>query len=283
MKINKWLFYISMIINVLLLTISTILYFKFKGDHTVSYIVSILLNIFAGSVILSITSLINYYICRRDLLRDIMNECLNFSTIFSNLKYFIPQIYNENVLMNDDNEGKKIIKKYKEQMEINNKENLKNIVLEYVKISEIGTNKLMNMYDDLDFVIDFLDKKKKNYWKFIFNYIYSKVEMIRYYSCEFKIYISDVNNNYEINEKYLCDLQDKIFFHKVYDFKKIGDLRDFTLNLDVGYEIVYDHNSKEITFIYNEVSDWLLKMFNKVGKDNYFNKNYSRLGSDVDE
>ena len=49
-----------------------------------------------------------------------------------------------------------------------NKENLKNIVLEYVKISEIETNKLMNMYDDLDFVIDFLDKKKKNYWKFIF-------------------------------------------------------------------------------------------------------------------
>ena len=63
--------------------------------------------------------------------------------------------------MNDDNECKKIIKKYKEQMEINNKENLKNIVLEYVKISEIETNKLMNMYDDLDFVIDFLDKKKK--------------------------------------------------------------------------------------------------------------------------
>ena len=86
MKINKLTFYISMIINILLLIISAILYFNFEGNYTISYIVSILLNIFAGSVILSVTSLVNYYVYRRYLLRDIMNECLNISNVFSNLK-----------------------------------------------------------------------------------------------------------------------------------------------------------------------------------------------------
>lgn len=283
MKINKLTFYISMIINILLLIISAILYFSFEGNYTISYIVSILLNIFAGSVILSVTSLVNYYVYRRYLLRDIMNECINISNVFSNLKYFIPKKYNEDEFTNITSKDDEIIKKYKEKIMTDNKAELKSILSEYIKISKVSTRELWNMYDDLDFITDFSKKKKKTYYNLIFNYIDSKIKMIKDFSYDFKIYISANSGNYEINKEYLYKLQDKIFFHKVYDCKKDNNLKSVISNLDVGYEIAHDLTAKKFTIIYNEISNHLLKMFDIVEKDNYFNKNYSGTGSEENE
>lgn len=143
MKINKLTFYISMIINVLLLAISTILYFSFKDNYTVSYIVSILLNIFAGSIILSVTSLVNYYIYRRYLLRDIMNECLKYSQMFSKLEYFIPKEYHEEDLKHIKMKNKKkFIEQYRKDLDIDNKNKLGQILKEYITLSETSTREL---------------------------------------------------------------------------------------------------------------------------------------------
>lgn len=38
------------------------------------------------------------------------------------------------------------------------------------------------MYDDLDFITDFSKKKKKTYYNLIFNYIDSKIKMIKDFS-----------------------------------------------------------------------------------------------------
>lgn len=281
MKINKWTFYNSMIINVLLLTISTILYFNFKGDYTISYIVSILLNIFAGSVILSVTSLVNYYIYRRYLLRDIMNQCLRYSQMFSKLEYFIPKKYLEEALKHIKVKNKKeFIEQYKKDLDIANKDKLGQILKEYIALSETSTCELWNMYDDLDFISDIKNKKKQEYWKNIFNYIYSNICTIKDYSYDFKIYISSVNGNYKVNEEKLLDLQDKIFFCKKYNYDNVDEVKDILSKLEVGYETISGGESKEFTLVYNETSNYLLKMFDTVGKDNYFNKNYTGLGSD---
>lgn len=281
MKINKWTFYISMIINVLLLTISTILYFNFKGDYIVSYIVSILLNIFAGSIILSVTSLVNYYVYRRYLLRDIMNECLKYSQMFSKLEYFIPKKYHEEDLEHIKAKNKKqLLEQYKQGLDTDNKDKLEQILKEYIALSETSTRELWNMYDDLDFITDLTGKKKKKYWTNVFNYIYSKICMIKEYSFHFKIYVSATNGNYKVNEKKLLDLQDKIFFCKKYNYGNGDEVKDIFSKLEVGYETISGRNSKEFTLVYNETSNYLLKMFDAVGKDNYFNKNYSGLGSD---
>lgn len=281
MKINKWTFYISMIINVILLAISTILYFNFNGNYTISYIVSILLNIFAGSVILSVTSLVNYYIYRRYLLRDIMNECLRYSQMFSKLEYFMPKKYHEEDLKNIKIKNKKeFIEQYKHDLDNDNKDKLEQIIKEYIALSETSTRELWNMYDDLDFVIDIKNKKKQGYWKNIFNYIYSSICTIKEYSYHFKIYLSAVKGNYKVNEEKLLDLQDKIFFCKRYNYDNGDEVKDILSKLEVGYETISDGESKEFTLIYNEASNYLLKMFDVVGKDNYLNKNYSGLGSD---
>ena len=284
MKINKWTFYISMIINVLLLTISTILYFNFKDDYIISYIVSILLNIFAGSVILSVTSLVNYFIYRRYLLRDIMNECLKYSQMFSKLKYFVPKKYNEEDLKQVKLKNKKeFVEQYKHGLDIDNKDKLEQIFKEYVALSEVSTRELWNMYDDLDFITDIKNKKKLEYWKNIFNYIYSNICTIKEYAYHFKIYLSAVNGNYKVNEEKLLDLQDKIFFCKKYEYDSGDKVKDILSELEVGYETISGGDSKEFTLIYNEISNILLKMFDMVGKDNYFNKNYTGLGSDDNE
>lgn len=281
MKINKWIFYISMIINVLLLIISTILYFNFKGDYTVSYIVSILLNIFAGSIILSVTSLVNYYIYRRYLLRDIMNECLKYSQMFSKLEYFIPKKYHEEDLEHIKAKNKKqLLEQYKQGLDTDNKDKLEQILKEYIALSETSTRELWNMYDDLDFITDLTGKKKKEYWANVFNYIYSKICMIKEYSFHFKIYVSTTNVNYKATEEKLVDLQDKIFFCKKYNYDNGDEVKDIFSKLEVGYETISDGNSKKFTLVYNETSNYLLKMFDAVGKDNYFNKNYSGIGSE---
>lgn len=281
MKINKWTFYISMIINVLLLIISTILYFNFKDDYTISYIVSILLNIFAGSVILSVTSLVNYYIYRRYLLRDIMNECLRYSQLFSKLEYFIPKKYHEENLKHIKVKNKKeFIEVYKQGLATDNKVKLEQILKEYIVLSETSTRELWNMYDDLDFITDLTGTKKKKYWKNIFNYVYSKICMIKEYSFHFKIYVSTSNGNYKVNEEKLLELQDNIFFCKKFNYDNCDEVKDIFSKLEVGYETISGGESKEFTLVYNETSNYLLKMFDAVGKDNYFNKNYSGLGSD---
>ena len=284
MKINKWTFYISMIINALLLTISRILYFNFADDYTVSYIVSILLNVFAGSFILSITSLVNYFIYRRYLLRDIMNECLKYSHMFSKLNYFIPKKYHEEDLKHIKVKNKKeFIEQYKYDLDIDNKHKLEQILKDYIDLSETSTRELWNMYDDLDFITDLTDKKKREYWNNVFNYIYSKICMIKEYSFHFKIYVSANNGNYKVNEEKLLDLQDKIFFCKKYNYDNGDEVKDIISKLEVGYETISGGESKEFTIVYNEVSDYLLKMFDSVGKDNYFNKNYSGIGSEENE
>lgn len=281
MKINKWLFYISIIINAVLLVISTILYFNFKESYTISYIVSILLNILAGSVILSVTSLVNYYIYRRYLLRDIMNECLRYSQMFSKLEYFTPKNYHEDDLKHIKVKNKeKVIEQYKHNLDADNKNKLEQIIKEYIALSEISTRELRNMYDDLDFITDIKYKKKQEYWRNIFNYIQSNIYTIKEYSFYFKIYVSATNGNYKVNEEKLLDLQDKIFFCKKYNYGNGDEVKDIFSKLEVGYETISDGNSKEFTLVYNETSNYLLKMFDAVGKDNYFNKNYSGLGSD---
>lgn len=136
------------------------------------------------------------------------------------------------------------------------------------------------MYDDLDFITDLTGKKKKEYWNDVFNYIYSKICMIKEYSFHFKIYVSATNGNYKVNEGKLLDLQNKIFFCKKYDYDKGDEVKDIFSELEVGYETISGGDSKEFTLVYNETSNYLLKMFDVVGKDNYFNKNYSGLGSD---
>jgi hypothetical protein len=209
---------------------------------------------------------------------------MKFSNVFSKLEYFIPKKYYEADLKNFKAKNKKVfVEKYKEKIEEDNKKNLGQILKEYIALSEISTRELWNMYDDLDFITDFKNNKKKEYWKNIFNYIYSNICIVKEYSFHFKIYVSATDGNYKVNEEKLLDLQDKIFFCNKYNYDNGEEVKEILSKLEVGYETISDGESKEFTLVYNETSNYLLKMFATVGKDNYFNKNYTGIEGEPNE
>ena len=86
MKENKRLFYFAIIISILSLGISIYLNFKVKTEVAI-YISGIMLNIFAGSIILVGTSLIYYFSERRKLFHSIMNQCLLLRNTFNDIEY----------------------------------------------------------------------------------------------------------------------------------------------------------------------------------------------------
>ena len=94
MKENKRLFYLSIIVSLITLTISIILHFIVGGDIA-EYISSIMLNIFAGSIMLIFTSLIYYFVERRRNIEKLMNYALDLRNLFNKLAYLEEDTYTD--------------------------------------------------------------------------------------------------------------------------------------------------------------------------------------------
>lgn len=295
MKLNRNLFYIGIIICIITFSLSIFLTFgcekcnvdtketekynisnefnkdlninvyKIEKSYTTTFIVNILLNIFAGSFVLVLTSLINYLNCRRALLNNIMNECLRYSKLFEKLEYFIPKDLNDDENTEDESE-----------LEVYNRDKIKEILKIYVSLSEESLNELWSNYDDLDFITDLFKRKKKKhlYWNEIFDFIDLRIRNIKVNSYHFKIYLSSVNGNYKVNEAKLMELQNDFFFIKKYNSEYDEEIPNLIKKINTGYTNNYNYVTKTGIFYYNKASDHLLKMFENVGKDNYFNKNY---------
>lgn len=87
MKLNKILFYISLSVSIITLLISIILTFAIPPNEITSFITNILLNIFAGTIVMIATTLVDYFINRRKVLERIMQNISYLSDEFSKLKY----------------------------------------------------------------------------------------------------------------------------------------------------------------------------------------------------
>lgn len=295
MKLNKILFYIGVIICMITLPLSIYLTFgcekcniksletekynisneinkdlnvnvyKVEKSDTTTFIVNILLNIFAGSVVLVVTSLINYLKYRRELLNNIMNECLKYSKLFEKLEYFAPKVSNDDEYAGDEKE-----------LEDCNKDKIKEVLKTYVSFSEESLNELWSKYDDLDFITDLFKRKKKKYlyWNEIFDFIDLRIRNIKINSYHFKIYLSSANGNYKVNEEKLMKLQNDFFFIKKYNGEYDDEIPNLIKKINTGYTNNYNYDTNTGMFYYNKASDHLLEMFKNVGKDNYFDKKY---------
>lgn len=93
MKLNQRIFWISIVISVITLLVSVLLSFAVVKTEITEFINGILLNIFAGTIVLAITSLYEYTIEKRDLLENIMIQCVKMQTLFGKIKYFDDRKY----------------------------------------------------------------------------------------------------------------------------------------------------------------------------------------------
>ncbi|MDD3340987.1 MAG: hypothetical protein PHN72_02140 [Bacilli bacterium] len=280
MRLNKFVFYFSLIVSILSLGFSIFFTF-FLNNNITTFVSNVLLNVFAGTIVLMATSLFDYYLQRRKLLTLIMENILKYRSIFSKIKYLeskedFPEFeqYKEyyNGQQNKINFTKKNYETEKEQFVKKIEENMEKIMDSYIEISNIDFSETWLLWDELFFLKPF-DRNRKRKWfhKEIFGYIYNLLNDIREQAYHFNIYKNEFKN-FEVNYKKVRELQKKFFY---YEEKEEGNY-DWNYSFE-EYDIKYfsvNSISKKQYIVVNEVEKHLTQMFIEVGKINYFNKKY---------
>lgn len=278
MKLNKRLFYFSTISSIFILVIATLLVFVFKNNEIAQYISNILLNILAGLIVLIFTSLFDYFIKRKECLESIMKQCQFFAVEFDGLTYFKEKSVEAMLEANkkdDEDINPKTIEEIKLYVDTENKKDLEKIIVDYINLSEINLNAFWDLYRDLDFIFDYKNKKKKEFWNEIFNYVNIKINKIREAAYHFKIYKKSNNGNYYVNAHKLNELQKEIFYNERQERKKEKEevWNKNLSNIKSSYSIDVNIVDKSKTLIFNEITDHLFTMYDKVADIAYYHKN----------
>ena len=276
MKLNKRLFYFSIIVSIFILIITIYLNFHLKYSDIAQYISNILLNILSGLIVLIVTSLFDYFIKRRECLEEIMLQCQYLALEFDKIKYFEEKTVDGMLEANkkDSKISSEDEEDIKEYVETENVKNLENIMDEYIKLSESNLNEFWNLYRDLDFLFDIKEKKKKELWNEIFNYVSIKINRIREDTYHFKIYKESKHGNYYVNASKLLKLQEEIFYVETQEWKSSSE-ESWDRNLlqvKSSYSVNFNIVDKTKTLIINDVTSHLFDMYDKIAKIAYYDK-----------
>ena len=281
MKENKRLFYLSIIVSLITLTISIILHFIVGGDIA-EYISSIMLNIFAGSIMLIFTSLIYYFVERRRNIEKLMNYALDLRNLFNKLAYLEEDTYT------DYSDFKKYYGKQEEYKNIDLKKlynNLKKsdeekrykkmecIMQTYIQIRNFDLKDFWSIYDQLHFIFDFKNKKRFKIYRMIFEYTHELKNKIEEKVYHFNIYFnSDGHGNKKVNYQFVRELQKNIYYHEELP---ITSKRKWNVDLkERNYSCSYNNVAGIKSITSNSVVEYYNNIFDELGKIAYFNKNY---------
>lgn len=219
MRLSKRIFWISVVISLITIFSSIFIEFNIEKNNIITFIVSILENIFAGTIVLTITSLFEYFSLKRDALEDILLEVNNMRNLFYKLDYFNYREYvNFEDYLNYYKEKDKFIeitKRYKiskNKYLSNQKKSFETIINQYIFIAEMNFNSFWNKYKNIDFIFDLKNKKRNKIYNDFFKYVYyDKIEKIREKAVHFKEYNNSKNGNYIVDKEFLEELQKEIF------------------------------------------------------------------------
>lgn len=282
MKENKRLFYFAIIISILSLGISTYLNFKVKTEVAI-YISGIMLNIFAGSIILVGTSLIYYFSERRKLFHSIMNQCLLLRNTFNDIEYLEDISYCSfeeyyEYYKNQEPFSKMSMKEIK-KLYASNKENheekiyskMEKIMKAYLVIDNLDLTEFYTLYDSLDFI--FSKKKKIEIYNMLFGYTKELRDKIREKAYHFNIYFNSVNGNKVVNYQFVRKLQENLFY---YEEQKLSNRAKWKKDLsECNYSCYYDNIKDKAYITSNEIIEYYNQLFVQIGKIAYFDKKYN--------
>lgn len=281
MKENKRLLYLSLIISIITLIVSIILNFFVKGDISI-YISGIMLNIFAGSIMLIFTSLIYYFVERRRTIEKLMNYALDLRNLFNKIEYLEKDTYTDYKLFKkyyENQDGykdinlKELYNDLKKSDEEKRYKKMESIMQSYIQIRNYNLRDFWNIYDQLHFIFDFKSKKRIKIYNMIFGYTHELKNKIEEKVYHFNIYFnSDGHGNKKVNYQFVQELQENIFY---YEELPITSKKRWKLDLkDINYSCHYN-NVDGIKYITsNSVIEYYNNIFDELGKIAYFNKNY---------
>lgn len=275
MQINKKLFWFSLIVSIVLIVISSII--EFSTDmQSFKFAENILLNIFAGTVVLIATSFFEYNVQKRRNIIAIQEKIIDFENIFIKLEYMEdideyptyeqccnyyaslepPRTYTKKQYEND----KRI------DMGLKYKKKFESIIEQYINISDINLNELWRLYDDLYFLWPIFgkDKKKLKIYNEVFEYIDNLVCKIKESAYHFKLYKNSSVTNYKPSYNILLKLQQNVFYHE----KTYGYVTDWLDYHNKEYLKAEGQNpiDDSYTLEYNIVGEYLDKKWKEIGK-----------------
>ena len=254
MKTNRILVYISCVLSFVLL--GTSIYIKiYLHNDIFEFINSIVLNVFAGSFLLSVTSFVYYLDSRKKVLRTLINELSRIANSFSKIEY----------LDVDQSKDEEFVNKLNQ----------------YINLSDYSLNEFWNTYEDMYFLLDIFNKKKHK----LYNDLYVKVSyylnIVEGKTFDFKIYLSSKRGNKEVNKEFLKELQNSLFFIETCDGTEVPSVLK---NVHVSYYTRHVFNGKnDYQIIYNKASNDIMLLINEVGKICYMDKKYNWLGCEDNE
>ena len=282
MKENKRIIFISSIVCVITLSLSIFLNFTIKTEVAI-YVSNILLNVFAGAIMLIATSLVYYFVERRKVLTELMDEILKVRNLFSNLEYLIDMktySFDEYKEFNKDNkaisilteeEKKKIYEKDKNSFKAKQYEKMEEEMKKYLIINKYDLTYFWSLYDRIDFL--FSRKKKEEIYNLVFKY----TQDLRNEICEkcyhFKQYFNAKRGNKVVNYSFVREIQEKIFY---FENKTYEDKTSWGIDLKQVNYCCYFNNINGVSFITsNNVIEYYSNAFDEIGKIAYFDKKYN--------
>ena len=278
MKENKRIILFAFSVSVLTMIISPILHFGL-GSEIAIYISNILLNIFAGTIILIFTSLLYYLAERRRILTRIIDECLSLIEKFSVLNYLQDyEFYSYDIFLeyykNNSKFKKAEIKdayerakeKYQKKQIIKMEEEMK----KFISISDMSLKKFWNLYDELDFLCG--NKKKTYIYDLLFDYTHNLINAICENCYHFKIYFESNNGNKQVNYNFVRKLQSNIFYYEEHELQENIKWKKDLTNLSYNYH--EDRLKKIASITTNIVVEKYYDIIDTIGKIAYFDKKY---------
>ena len=257
MRINRNIFWISSGISLFTLILSCFLSFMIKEENKATiFFCNIMENIFAGTIVLVITSMYEYYVSKKETLEDLLHEINHIKNLFSKLDYFdyrdfiTQEEYEE---YNKDRCGKESIgelykiekKKYLE----NKKVNFEKIIDEYINLANENFDSFWDKYNRIYFLFDKKGKKKNKIYNDFFKYIYSdKICKIRDAVIHFNEYKKIPNGNYMANKERLIKLQKEIFYFEDKKYLENGLIEKFDLDKTKSDFLCYELNDSTHTY-----------------------------------
>lgn len=283
MKENKRIIFISTIVCFITLVLSIFLNFFVKTEVAI-YISNILLNIFAGAIMLIATSLVYYFVERRKVLTELMDECLKIRNLFSNLEYLVDmKIYSfdEYIDFNKDNkaisklsqaEQKELYERDKTNFKTKQYEKMEVEMKKYLNINEYSLTYFWSLYDRIDFM--FGRKKKEELYYLIFKYTHDFKNEICKKCRHFKKYFEAKRGNKVVNYSFVRELQEKIFY---FESKTKEDEKEWGIDLDDKNYCYQTNKISGISFVTsNNVIEYYSNIFDEIGKIAYFDKKYGQ-------
>ncbi len=288
MKENQRLFYLSIGISIITLIISIILHFFVKCDIA-DYISGIMLNIFAGAIMLIFTSLVYYFVERRKTLEKLMNYALELRNLFNKVKYLPEDKYTDFKVFKEYYKNEKVFEKVnlkdlytdlKKSDEEKRHKEMESIMQSYIAIRNYSLKDFWNIYDQLHFIFDFKNKKKLKIYKMIFDYTHNLRNKIEEKVYHFNIYFdSNGKGNKKINYQFVRELQEDIFY---YEEMPINSKNKWKLDLkEINYSCTHNNIDGYKYITSNSVVEYYNNVFDELGKIAYFDRNYDKKNEET--